>query len=182
MDASASFTTRARSVSPDFSALSVAIILLRNSPGAGRIGVKMAHQRFERALCSLTLTASSTATEMGRNSLLLHSAQLPIDIGAEIFVVRKNSTTSCSTGQEAVLVVKSVQDGVCHNSARSVDTMPLALELHGEIQGRIGKAGPQRRVRSASIVMREPRPQSFLKMFLGQGDNPIQTLTPECPE
>ena len=32
-------------------------------------------------------------------------------------VVRKNSTTSCSTGQEAVLVVKSVQDGVHHNSA-----------------------------------------------------------------
>jgi len=40
----------------------------------------------------------------------------------------------------------------------------------------------QRRVRSASIIMRKPRPQSFLKMFLGQGDNPIQTLTPECPD
>jgi hypothetical protein len=79
-------------------------------------------------------------------------------------------------------VLKSVQDGVRHNSARSVETMPLALELHGEIQGRIGKAGPQRRVWSASIVMRQPRPQSFSKMLLGQGDNPIQTLAPECPD
>ena len=66
-------------------------------------------------------------------------------------------------------MVKSVQYGVRHNSARSVETMPLALELHGEIQGWIGKAGPQRRVWSASIVMRQPRPQSFSKMLLGQG-------------
>jgi hypothetical protein len=64
-------------------------------------------------------------------------------------------------------VVKSVQDGVRHNSACSVETMPLVLELHGEIQGRIGKAGSQRRVWSASIVMRQPRPQSFSKMLLG---------------
>jgi hypothetical protein len=79
-------------------------------------------------------------------------------------------------------VVESVQDGVCHDSARLVETMPLALELQGEIQGRIGKAGPQRRVWSASIVMRQPRPQSFSKMVLGQGDDPIQTLAPECPD
>ena len=32
-------------------------------------------------------------------------------------VVRKNSTPSCSAGQEAVLSVKPVQDGVRHNSA-----------------------------------------------------------------
>ena len=51
-------------------------------------------------------------------------------------------------------MVKSVQYRVRHNSAWSVETMPLALELHGEIRGRIGKAGPQRRVWSASIVMR----------------------------
>jgi hypothetical protein len=50
-------------------------------------------------------------------------------------------------------MVKSVQYGVSHNSAWSVEMMPLALELR-EIQGRIGKAGPQRRVWSASIVMR----------------------------
>src|SRR5271163_1658070 len=60
--------------------------------------------------------------------------------------------------------------------------MPLALELHGEIQGGIGKAGPQRRVWSAAIVMRQPRPHSFSKMVLGQGDNPIQTLASERPD
>jgi hypothetical protein len=32
-------------------------------------------------------------------------------------------------------VVKSVQYGVRHNSARSVEAMPLALQRHGEIQG-----------------------------------------------
>jgi hypothetical protein len=88
---------------------------------------------------------------------------------------------SCSAGQKAVLVVKSVQYGVCHNSARSVETMPLALELHGEIQGRIGKAGSQGRVWPASIVMRQPTPKSFSKMLLGQEDDPIQTPAPKCP-
>jgi hypothetical protein len=43
-------------------------------------------------------------------------------------------------------MVKSVQYGMSHNSAWSVETMPLALELHREIQRGIGKAGPQRRV------------------------------------
>ncbi len=42
-------------------------------------------------------------------------------------------------------MVKSVQDGVRHNSAWSVETMPLALHMHGEIQERIGKAGPQKK-------------------------------------
>ena len=51
-------------------------------------------------------------------------------------------------------MVKSVQYGVRHHSTCSVETMPLALERHGEIQERIGKAGPQRRVWSAAIVMR----------------------------
>jgi hypothetical protein len=60
---------------------------------------------------------------------------------------------SCSAGQEAVFVVKSVPYGVRHNSARSVEAMPLGLQMHGEIQGQIGKSGPQRRVWSASIVM-----------------------------
>jgi hypothetical protein len=63
-------------------------------------------------------------------------------------------------------VVKSVEYGVRHNSAWSVEAMPLALQMYREIQGRIGQAWPQRRVRSASIVMREPRPQSFSKMLL----------------
>ena len=79
-------------------------------------------------------------------------------------------------------MVKPVQDGVCHNSACSVEAMPPALQMHEEIQGRIGQARPQRRVRSASIVMRERRPQSFSKILLGQRDYPIQTLTPECPD
>jgi hypothetical protein len=43
-------------------------------------------------------------------------------------------------------MVKSVQYGVNHNSAWSVETMPLALELHRDIQGRIGKAGPKKSV------------------------------------
>ncbi len=36
-------------------------------------------------------------------------------------------------GQEGVLVVKSIQYGVRHHSTCSVETMPLALERHGEI-------------------------------------------------
>ena len=63
----------------------------------------------------------------------------------------KLNEQSSSTGQEAVLVVKSVQYGVRHNSAYSVETMPLALELHGEIQGRIGKAGAPKK----SVVGRD---------------------------
>jgi len=31
--------------------------------------------------------------------------------------------------------------------------MPLTLQMRGEIQGRMGQAGAQRRVRSASIVI-----------------------------
>jgi hypothetical protein len=34
-------------------------------------------------------------------------------------------------GREAVLVVKSVQDGVRHYAAAPVEAMPLALQLHG---------------------------------------------------
>jgi len=65
----------------------------------------------------------------------------------------KTQRQSCSKSQEAVLVVKSVQYGVRHNSTRSVETMPLSLELRGEIVGRIGKTGSQGRVWSASIVI-----------------------------
>ena len=46
----------------------------------------------------------------------------------------------------------------------------------------MGQAGAQRRVSSASIVMRQPGAQGFSKMLLGQGDNPIQTFTPEGPD
>ena len=60
--------------------------------------------------------------------------------------------------------------------------MPLALELDGDIEERIGKAGTQGRVRSAAIVMRQPRPQSFSKMLFRYGDHPIQALTPEGPD
>ena len=62
-------------------------------------------------------------------------------------------------------MVKSVQYGVRHHSTCSVETMLLALELHREMEGQIGKAGPQRRVWSAAIVMRLPRPQSFSQML-----------------
>ena len=79
-------------------------------------------------------------------------------------------------------MVKSVQYGARHHSTCSVETMPLALELHGEIQDRIGKAGPQRRVRSSAIVMRQPSAQSFSKMIFGYQDNPIQALTSEGPD
>ena len=84
-------------------------------------------------------------------------------LSTESVVVRKNSTTVRQHGPEAVLVVKSVQYGVRHHSTCSVETMPLALELHGEIDGRIGKAGPQRRVRSAAIVMRLAKTAKFFE-------------------
>jgi hypothetical protein len=61
---------------------------------------------------------------------------------------------SRSIGHEGVLVVKSVQYGVRHHSTCAVETMPLGLERHREIHNLIGKAGPQRRVWSAAIVMR----------------------------
>ena len=41
---------------------------------------------------------------------------------------------------------------------------------------------PKKSVVSAAIVMPEPRAQGFSQMLLGQGDHPIQTLTPECPD
>ena len=40
-------------------------------------------------------------------------------------------------------MVKSVQDGVRHNPAWSVETMPMALQMYGEIYGRIGRPGPK---------------------------------------
>ena len=40
-------------------------------------------------------------------------------------------------------MVKSVEYGVRHRSTCAVETMPLALERHGEIHHRIRKAGPQ---------------------------------------
>jgi hypothetical protein len=40
-------------------------------------------------------------------------------------------------------VVKSVQYGVRHDSVCSVESVPLALGLRGEIQGRIGRPGPK---------------------------------------
>ena len=43
-------------------------------------------------------------------------------------------------------MVKPVQDGVCHNSACSVEAMPPALQMHEEIQGRIGQARPRLRI------------------------------------
>jgi hypothetical protein len=51
-------------------------------------------------------------------------------------------------------VVKSVQDGVHHQTTGSVEAMPLALQVDGQIQRWIGQAGPQGRVWSAAIVMR----------------------------
>ncbi len=79
-------------------------------------------------------------------------------------------------------MVKSVQYGVRHHSTCSVETMPLALERHGEIHNLIGKAGPQRRVWSTAIVMRQPSPQCFSKMPFGYRDHPIQALAPDRPD
>ena len=56
--------------------------------------------------------------------------------------------------QEGVLVVKSVQDGVHHDTSGPVEAMPLALHVDGKIQWWIGEPGPQGRVWSAAIVMR----------------------------
>ena len=58
--------------------------------------------------------------------------------------------------------------------------MPMALHTHAGIWGWIGKAWPQRGVRPAAVVMKEPGTKSFLKMLLVQRDNPIQTFTPKC--
>ena len=69
-------------------------------------------------------------------------------------MVRKNSTMITQHRPRGVLVVQSVQYAVRDHSTCSVETMPLALKLHWEIAGQIGKAGPQRRVWSAAIVMR----------------------------
>jgi hypothetical protein len=78
-------------------------------------------------------------------------------------------------------VMKSVRDGVRNNSARSVETMPMVLRTHAGIRRRIREAWPQGGVWPTAVVMREPGPPSFLQMLLVQGDNPIQTLTPKCP-
>src|SRR5271170_3314931 len=95
---------------------------------------------------------------------------------------QKTKRQSGGKVHQGVLVVKSVQYGVRDHSTCSVETMPLALELHGEIAGQIGKAGPQRRVWSAAIVMRLPGPQSFSKMLFGYRDHLIQALTPDRPD
>jgi hypothetical protein len=51
-------------------------------------------------------------------------------------------------------MVKSVQDGVRHHAAGPVEAMPLALHPHGAMQAWNGKAGSQRCVWSAAIIMR----------------------------
>ena len=66
----------------------------------------------------------------------------------------KTPRSSCSAGREAVLMVKSVQDGVSHNSAWPVETMPMALHTHEGIWRWIGKAWPQGGVWPAAVVMR----------------------------
>jgi len=49
--------------------------------------------------------------------LYFHANRLSDDLNRAVAVVRKNSATLMKHGQEAVLVVKFVQDGVGHNSA-----------------------------------------------------------------
>jgi hypothetical protein len=49
---------------------------------------------------------------------------------------------SCSMSQSAILVVKSVQDGVRHDSAWPVESMPMALPMHVGICGESGRPGP----------------------------------------
>ena len=55
----------------------------------------------------------------------------------------KTQQHSCSEGHGAVLVVKPVQDGVLDYSAWSVEAIPHALQIHGEIQGGSGTPGPK---------------------------------------
>jgi hypothetical protein len=68
---------------------------------------------------------------------------------------------------------------MCDNGAGAVETMPLTLHPYTKIQRWIGEAGAQGRVWSAAIVMREPGPQSFAQMLLGQRDHPIRAFPPE---
>jgi hypothetical protein len=51
---------------------------------------------------------------------------------------------SCSTGHEAVLVVKSVEDRLRRDLAWSVESMPMMLRTHAGIWQRIGKVTPKR--------------------------------------
>jgi hypothetical protein len=102
-----------------------------------------------------------------RKDNFLAPCPLPVDFGQPNCGAQKFKDSSSSTVQESVLAVKSVEYGLRHHSTWSVETMPLALEPDGEILNRIGKAGPQRRVRSAAIVMRSPSTQSFSQMLLG---------------
>jgi hypothetical protein len=53
-----------------------------------------------------------------------HFAQFPGELWSA-----KTPRQSSSTVQEAVLVVKSVQDGVHHHAAGPIEVMPLALHL-----------------------------------------------------
>jgi hypothetical protein len=53
----------------------------------------------------------------------------------------KTPRQSSSTVQEAVLVVKPVQDGVHHHAAGPIEVMPLALHLHRAVPARNGKTG-----------------------------------------
>jgi hypothetical protein len=54
---------------------------------------------------------------------------------------QKHHESSCSAGQEAVLIVKSLQDGVRHHAAGPVEAMPLALHLRGAMLARSRKTG-----------------------------------------
>ena len=53
----------------------------------------------------------------------------------------KTERPSGRAGRAAVLMVKSVQDGVRHDAAGPVEAMPLTLHLHGAMLTRNGKAG-----------------------------------------
>jgi hypothetical protein len=109
----------------------------------------------------VTFVESQLKVNGGERSKVLSVSARPILAHDDVFWrhghdcgPQKFKDSSSSTVQESVLVVKSVQYGLRHHSTWSVETMPLALEPDGEIHHLIGKAGPQRRVRSAAIVMR----------------------------
>jgi hypothetical protein len=53
----------------------------------------------------------------------------------------KTPGRSSSAVQEAVLVVKSVQDGVPHHAAGLIEAMPLTLHLHRAMPAWNGKTG-----------------------------------------
>jgi hypothetical protein len=79
----------------------------------------------------------------GAGKLILVGARRETSVffGVDEVWSAKTPRPSSSTVQEAVLVVKPVQDGVHHHAAGPIEVMPLALHLHRAVPARNGKTG-----------------------------------------